>query len=202
MSTYRLATEWRLAAPVESVWAAIARPADWPRWWRHVEAVTELEPGGRRSAHRMMKPPMMKVLATTVGVNRWALMALPNSRPSTTAGRKAISTLSAKRRAFGWRGSATTVEWILCQKTSTTAKMAPVWIAMSKTLALSSSKPSSEPARIRWPVDEIGRNSVRPSTIPMMAALTSKTMSTRAPGKDAHYRCAAPEACHAGPDPA
>jgi uncharacterized protein YndB with AHSA1/START domain len=45
MSTYRLATEWRLAAPVESVWAAIARPADWPRWWRHVEAVTELEPG-------------------------------------------------------------------------------------------------------------------------------------------------------------
>jgi hypothetical protein len=32
----------------------------------------------------------------------------------------------------------------------------PVWIAMSKTLALSSSKSSSEPARIRWPVDEIG----------------------------------------------
>jgi hypothetical protein len=28
---------------------------------------------------------------------------------------------------------------------------------MSKTLALASSKPSSAPARIRWPVDEIGK---------------------------------------------
>src|SRR6185369_7853469 len=44
--------------------------------------------------------------------------------------------------------------------------MAPVWIAMSKTLAFSSSKPSSDPARIRWPVLEIGRNSVSPSTTP------------------------------------
>jgi DNA-binding transcriptional regulator YhcF (GntR family) len=54
----------------------------------------------RFSAHRMMKPPRMKVLATTTGVNRCALMALPNSRPSTTAGRKATSTLSTKRCAF------------------------------------------------------------------------------------------------------
>ena len=38
----------------------------------------------------MMKPPMMKVLATTTGVNRCALIALPNSRPSTTAGTKAM----------------------------------------------------------------------------------------------------------------
>jgi hypothetical protein len=73
------------------------------------------EPGGRFSAHRMMKPPMMKVLATTTGVNRCALISLPNTSPSTTAGRKPISTLSAKRRALGWRGSATTVEWIFCQ---------------------------------------------------------------------------------------
>jgi hypothetical protein len=59
-----------------------------------------------------------------------------------------------------------------------TARMAPVWMAMSNTLALASSKPSSAPARIRWPVLEMGRNSVRPSTTPMMAALTSK-QSTR-----------------------
>ncbi|KAI1691922.1 hypothetical protein DdX_21566 [Ditylenchus destructor] len=31
---------------------------------------TRTDPGGRFSAHRMMKPPMMKVLATTVGMNR------------------------------------------------------------------------------------------------------------------------------------
>jgi hypothetical protein len=123
----------------------------------------------------------MKVLATTTGVNRFSLIALPSSSPSTTAGRKPISTLSTSRRALGWRGSATRVAWIFCQYTRITAKIAPVWIAMSNTLAFSSSKPSSAPARIRWPVDEIGRNSVNPSTMPMIAALASKTISTRAP---------------------
>ncbi|MNT26295.1 hypothetical protein D3C72_1618570 [compost metagenome] len=76
---------------------------------------TRTEPGGRFSAHRMMKPPMMKVLATTVGMNRCALIILPNKRPSTTAGKKPMTTFSASRRALGWRGSATTVEWIFCQ---------------------------------------------------------------------------------------
>ena len=55
--------------------------------------------GVRRSAQRMTKPPTMKVVATTAGVKRCSLTALPNSRPSTTAGTKAIATLSAKRRA-------------------------------------------------------------------------------------------------------
>ena len=55
-----------------------------------------------------------------------------------------------------------------------TANIAPVWIAISKTLAVSPVKSSSEPARIRWPVDEIGRNSVSPSTTPMMAAFSSR----------------------------
>ena len=62
-----------------------------------------------------MKPPMMNVVATTTGVNRWALMALPNNKPITTAGRKAISTLSARRCACFCVGSATTVSRIFCQ---------------------------------------------------------------------------------------
>ena len=106
-------------------------------------------------------------------------MALPNSRPSTTAGTKPINTFSAKRWACRSVGRATSVARIFCQYTRMTAKMAPVWMAISNTLALASSKPSSDPARIRWPVDEMGRNSVNPSTTPMMAALTSKTISTR-----------------------
>jgi hypothetical protein len=49
--------------------------------------------------------PTMKVVATTTGVNRWALMALPNSKPITTAGKKAISTLSRKTlRLLAWAG--------------------------------------------------------------------------------------------------
>src|SRR5665213_699000 len=54
---------------------------------------------------------------------------------------------------------------------------------MSKTLLLSSVKPSSEPARIRWPVLETGRNSVRPSTIPMIAALASSSRSKKRSGR-------------------
>jgi len=59
-----------------------------------------------------------------------------------------------------------------------TARMAPLWIAMSKTLDLASVMPSRLPVRMRWPVDEIGRNSVSPSTMPMMAALISRMTST------------------------
>jgi hypothetical protein len=36
---------------------------------------------------------------------------------------------------------------------------------------LSASKPSSSVARIRCPVDETGRNSVTPSTMPRMMAI-------------------------------
>ena len=132
---------------------------------------------GRRSAHRMMKPPTMKALATTVGLNRCALMALPKSSPSTTAGTKAMSTFSVKRRARGSEPRPAAVSRSRCQYTRITARMAPVWMAMSKTLAFSPVKSSSEAARIRWPVDEIGRNSVSPSTTPMIAALASSRMS-------------------------
>ncbi len=44
-SRYALVSCWRLQAPAERVWDALARPAEWPRWWRYVERVTEIEPG-------------------------------------------------------------------------------------------------------------------------------------------------------------
>src|SRR5678815_3921290 len=44
--------------------------------------------------------------------------------------------------------------------------MAPVWMTILKTFQRSLFAPSRSPARIRWPVEEIGRNSVRPSTMP------------------------------------
>src|SRR4029079_907812 len=49
--------------------------------------------------------------------------------------------------------------------------MAPVWITMLNTFQRSSLAPSSSPARIRCPVLEIGRDSVRASTVPSMPAL-------------------------------
>ena len=43
-----------------------------------------------------------KLMATTSGVNRFALMALPNSKPNTTAGKKPMTTFSTNRWASTW----------------------------------------------------------------------------------------------------
>jgi hypothetical protein len=45
----------------------------------------------------------MKAVATGIGANRWALMALPKARPSTASGRKAMNRLSTRRLASGSR---------------------------------------------------------------------------------------------------
>jgi hypothetical protein len=45
MNQYVLVTHWHLDAPIERVWEALAVPEEWPRWWRYVQAVTEMEKG-------------------------------------------------------------------------------------------------------------------------------------------------------------
>ncbi|EHR69297.1 hypothetical protein BurJ1DRAFT_0406 [Burkholderiales bacterium JOSHI_001] len=54
--TFDLVSHWRLHAPVEAVWAALAQPEDWPRWWPGLRAVHTLHPGrpgGLGSVRRM-----------------------------------------------------------------------------------------------------------------------------------------------------
>jgi uncharacterized protein YndB with AHSA1/START domain len=46
MSGYRFLTTWCLGAPVDPVWDAIHDSERWPEWWRGVERVVELAPGG------------------------------------------------------------------------------------------------------------------------------------------------------------
>src|SRR6266581_105039 len=58
--------------------------------------------------------------------------------------------------------------------------MAPSWMMISKAAARGPTNPSAWPTRIRWPVDETGRNSVTPSTSPRMMA-TMKVCTLRAP---------------------
>jgi len=43
---YEFLTTWVLEAPRDRVWEAIWESARWPEWWRGVERVVELEPGG------------------------------------------------------------------------------------------------------------------------------------------------------------
>ncbi len=46
MADYSFVTLWRFRAPVEPVWQLIYRSEEWPGWWRGVERVELLEPGG------------------------------------------------------------------------------------------------------------------------------------------------------------
>src|SRR5438477_5210187 len=46
----------------------------------------------------------------------------------------------------------------------------------------SASKPSNSVARIKWPVEETGRNSVTPSTMPRMIAISRMGMGGLGPG--------------------
>ena len=46
MAEFRLTTLWCIDAPVQPVWDAIHDSIRWPRWWKNVESVRELQAGG------------------------------------------------------------------------------------------------------------------------------------------------------------
>ncbi|TDG07109.1 polyketide cyclase [Paraburkholderia guartelaensis] len=55
MAEFRLTTLWCIEAPVQPVWDAIHDSMNWPRWWKNVEAVRELQAGetdGLGAVHR------------------------------------------------------------------------------------------------------------------------------------------------------
>jgi hypothetical protein len=47
MAAYKFATSWRIEAPLEAVWNEILHSESWPRWWKGVETVEELQGGDR-----------------------------------------------------------------------------------------------------------------------------------------------------------
>src|SRR5882724_3167623 len=63
--------------------------------------------------------------------------------------------------------------------------MAPNWISTAKVLPKSSSsKPKKRCTSRRWPVEDTGRNSVRPSTTPRKNALRRSNDMTNSVGTD------------------
>lgn len=41
---YSFVTNWELEAPLEDVWNAIYNSLEWPRWWKGVHSVVEIQP--------------------------------------------------------------------------------------------------------------------------------------------------------------
>ena len=53
---FELLSSWRIDAPAERVWKALADPASWPQWWPYVRAAHTLRAGdaeGRGSVRRI-----------------------------------------------------------------------------------------------------------------------------------------------------
>ena len=99
MNQYALVTHWHLAASIERVWDAIHAVEDWPRWWRYVKAVVELQKGDANGvgavrrftwasrlpyslsfemrASQVKRPTFMEGIATgeLTGRGRWHLAA-------------------------------------------------------------------------------------------------------------------------------
>lgn len=46
MADYAFTTQWCVRAPIEAVWDRIADASRWPEWWRGLERVVDLAPGG------------------------------------------------------------------------------------------------------------------------------------------------------------
>ena len=79
----------------------------------------------RRSAHKMITPPSMKVVATTIGLNKFALMNLPNNKPKTASGVKAMAIFSAKFRDAWSLGRPPMTETMRARYSQQTARIAP-----------------------------------------------------------------------------
>jgi hypothetical protein len=47
-SSYRFLTTWLLRAERQAAWDVLSDCLAWPEWWRGVESVAELDPGGER----------------------------------------------------------------------------------------------------------------------------------------------------------
>ena len=55
VAEYRFLTTWLLEAEREPVWEAIYASESWPEWWRGVERVVELEPGGETGVGQLAR---------------------------------------------------------------------------------------------------------------------------------------------------
>lgn len=81
-SQYQFVTRWKIPAPLDQVWTQLMSPEDWPTWWRGVERVELLQPGGaphgigaiRRYTWKSWLPYRLSFIMETTRVEPQALI--------------------------------------------------------------------------------------------------------------------------------
>lgn len=63
---FELVTEWQLDAPVGRVWEELDHPDDWPAWWRAVQRVELVSPGGADGVGAVRRFTWATALAYTI----------------------------------------------------------------------------------------------------------------------------------------
>ncbi len=120
--------------------------------------------------------PTKSAPTTGHGPKRWSLICLWNIRPSTAAGMKAMKRLMRRRSPSGFFPREPCIIWrTRLRYKPRTATMAPAWMMMLKEstasfCAAEAFRPSHWETRMRCPVEDTGRYSVNPSTMPRMRA--------------------------------
>jgi hypothetical protein len=108
---FHLVTDWTLAAPRAAVWNELAKPEDWPTWWRAVERVELLEPGDadgvgalRRMTWRTALPYSLSFDMRTVRVRPMTLIEGHAEGELTGVGRWTVADDGARTRVrYDWR---------------------------------------------------------------------------------------------------
>ena len=129
-----------------------------------------------RSATSITTPPATRATATTRGSNRTDRIVSWRATPITPAGMLVRSMLRRKAHDAGSRRVPDTTSRNLEKNSTRTARIAPLWMATSKTRPGGRSSRRRSTARIRCPVEDTGRNSVKPSSAPSRIA-TRKVIS-------------------------
>jgi len=72
-----LVTHWRMDAGRDAVWEALKHPLEWPRWWRYVRAVDEIDAGdadGVGARYRFhwgsRLPYSIRLLTTVIAIDK------------------------------------------------------------------------------------------------------------------------------------